>query len=221
MLKRKVCLLIFALVMVIFCNSAYAADDAYSFDITYTGEIVEKVDKNATVILQATDGTVYSNVRIKVDFISGPAKPTIIAYDTAGIGYNIMEFGYWGPETGFAVGGTFKNETPVVATYPEAGTYVVQLTLIDINNNNAVITAKQFTQTVAAATTSGNNNVGNTNNIVDNNNTIDNNNTVGNVANNGIEEIPQTGTSIWVYLSVALIAMAIVYVFSVIKKNRE
>lgn len=55
MLKRKICLLIFALVMTIFCNSAYAVDDAYSFDINYTGNIMENEDKNATVILQATE----------------------------------------------------------------------------------------------------------------------------------------------------------------------
>lgn len=211
MLKRRLCLLIAALAMVIFSNSVYAEDDAYSFDINYTGDIIENVDKNATVILQATEGTVYTNVRIKVDFISGPAKPTILAYDSAGIGYNIAELGYWGPETGFAVGGTFKNETPIVATYPEAGTYVVQLTLIDLNNNNEVITSKQFTQIVSSSTPPANNNI------------VDTNNSAANIANgnNVIEEIPQTGTSIWVYISVVLIAIAIIYAYSIFNNQRK
>ncbi len=203
-MRKKIFCLVFSLLIVLFCSSVYAADDAYSFDISYTGDIIEDQDKDATVILQATEGTVYSNVRIKVDFISGPAKPTILAYDSAGIGYNIAELGYWGPETGFAVGGTFKNETPIVATYSEAGTYVVQLTLIDLNNNNEVITAKQFTQTVLSATPSA-----------DTNNTVENT-TDG---NNVIEEIPQTGTSIWVYLSIILGIIAVIYIIPRLRKD--
>lgn len=195
-MRKKIFCLVFFLAVVVLCNSAYAADDAYSFDIVYTGDIIEGVDKNATVILQATEGKVYSNVRIKTDFVSGPAKPTILAYDSAGVGYNIAELGYWGPESGFAVGGTFKNETPIVATYSEAGTYVVRLSLLDLNNGNQVITSKEFTQTVLPATSSE-----------------DTNNTLDNTTNNIIDEIPQTGTSIWIYLGVLVGIVAIVYVY--------
>lgn len=210
-MRKKIFCLIFTLTIMLLCNSAYAVDDAYSFDIVYTGDIVEDQDKEATVILQATEGTVYSNVRIKVDFISGPSKPTILAYDSAGIGYNIAELGYWGPETGFAVGGTFKNETPIVATYKDPGTYVVQLTLIDLNNNNAVITSKQFTQVVLAAETDeDNNNTIGGNTIVDNNTTGE-----GNV----IDKIPQTGTSIWGYVIVVLGIATVIYVISRFKKQ--
>lgn len=195
----------FSLAIILLCSSVYAADDAYSFDINYTGDIIEDEDKNATVILQATEGTTYSNVRIKVEFLSGPAQPTIIAYDTTGTGYNIVEIGYWGPETGFAVGGTFKNETPVVATYPEAGTYVVRLSLLDLNNQEQVITSKEFTQTVLSATsTEIANNVAE--NMADENAVID--------------EIPQTGTSIWVYLSVILVTIGVIYVVSRRLKNK-
>lgn len=209
-MRKKLFYLVFLVAVILCCGSAYAVDDAYSFDIVYTGDIVEDEDKEATVILQATEGAVYSNVRIKVDFISGPSKPTILAYDSAGIGYNIAELGYWGPENGFAVGGTFKNETPIVATYPEAGTYVVRLTLIDLNNNNDIITTKEFTQTVLSATQPDNNNT--INNVVDNN--------VGNVANNTIEEIPQTGTSIWVYLIILLGVSAVIYVIAKYKYEK-
>ena len=211
-MRKKIICLIFSLAIILLCNSAYAVDDAYSFDIVYTGDIVEEQDKDATVILQATEGTVYSNVLIKVDFISGPSKPTILAYDSAGIGYNIAELGYWGPETGFAVGGTFKNETPIVATYKDPGTYVVQLTLIDLNNNNAVITSKQFTQVVLAEETDEDND-----NTVGNN-TVTDNNTTG--EGNVIDKIPQTGTSIWVYVIVVLGIAAVIYVISKFK-NQE
>lgn len=100
-----------------------------------------------------------------------------------------------------AVGGTFTNETPIKATYPEAGTYVSRLSLIDLNNSNAVITSKEFTVTVT-----------------DDNQVIEN---VTNVQNNVIEEIPQTGVSIWTYIivSIALI-VAILYARKLINKAR-
>lgn len=158
----------------------------YDFSLNYTGDIVKDEDKEATVVLDGVNATPYTNVRIKVDVISGPGVPSIVAYDSQGIGYNIIEFGYWGPEAGFAVGGTFNNETPIVARFPEAGTYVIQLALIDVNNNSQVITSKQFTI-----------------NVMENEPVIDEpavDNNISNEVNNVIEEIPQAGINIWTYL---------------------
>jgi len=208
-LGKKIFCLIFSLAIVLICNFSYAEDEAYSFDIVYTGDIIAGEEKTGIVILQATEGAVYTNVIIKVDFISGPANPTIIAYDSGGIGYNIVEIGHWGPETGFAVGGTFKNETPVYATFPEAGNYVVQLTLLDLNNANAVITTKQFTQVVLPAASTDDSNSGIGDSIVDN--TVE--------GNNIVEEIPQTGISIWVYISLLVMIFAIVYMIFGLRKR--
>ena len=113
----------------------------------------------------------------------------------------MAQIGYWGPPSGFAVGGTFTNETPIKATYPEAGTYVSRLSLIDLNNSNAVITSKEFTVTVT-----------------DDNQVIEN---VTNVQNNVIEEIPQTGVSIWTYIVVAVVLIvAILYARKLINKSK-
>lgn len=217
-MKKKIFLLSFILILIVTISCVYAtqpsnpvAGNGYDFEINYTGNIIEDEDKNATVVLEGTNATPYTNVRIKVDFVSGPSTPTIIAYDTNDIGYNIVEFGYWGPEAGFAVGGTFKNETPILARYLEPGTYVVRLSLVDVNNNETVITSEEFTQTVLASTPAEeppeDDSV--TNNIVTNN-----------VINNTITEIPQTGISIWVYIGVILAVVAIIYVASkLIKRN--
>lgn len=211
-MKKKIFLLTFILTLIMSITSVYATQPSvpttseYNFEINYTGNIIEDEDKEATVVLEGTEATPYTNVRIKVDFVSGPSTPSIIAYDTNGIGYNIVEFGYWGPEAGFAVGGTFRNETPILARYLEPGTYVVRLSLVDVNNNEAVITSEEFTQTVLASTPTeeppGENTV------------------TDNVVNNTIEEIPQTGVSVWVYMGVILAVAVIIYIVSkFIKKN--
>ncbi len=207
-MKRKIFLLTFILTLIISFANVYATEpstpttgNGYKFDINYTGNIIQNEDKNATVILEGTNATPYSNVRIKVDFVSGPSTPTIIAYDTNDIGYNIVEFGYWGPEAGFAVGGTFRNETPILARYLDPGTYVVRLSLVDVNNNEAVITSQEFTQTVVASTPTEEP-------------------TTNNILNNIIEEIPQTGVSIWVYIGVILGTIAIIYIVSKFIKKK-
>ncbi len=208
-MKKKIFLLSFILTLILSISTVYATDvstdSGYNFEINYTGNIIEDEDKEATVVLEGTEAAPYTNVRIKVEFVSGPSTPTIIAYDTNDIGYNIVEFGYWGPEAGFAVGGTFRNETPILARYTEPGTYVVRLSLVDVNNNEAVITSEEFTQTVLASTPIDE---GTTENITNN------------VVNNTIEEIPQTGVSIWTYIGVILAVIAIIYVaFKFINKK--
>ena len=212
-MKKKIFLLSFVLTLIITITNVYATQpsnpivgNGYDFEINYTGDIVEDEDKNATVVLQGTEATPYTNVRIKVDFLSGPSTPTIIAYDTEGIGYNIVEFGYWGPETGFAVGGTFRNETPILARYLDPGTYVVRLSLVDVNNNESVITSKEFTQTVVASTTTEETPA---ENIIEDN-----------IINNIVAEIPQTGISIWTYIGIILAVVIFIYIANkFIKKN--
>lgn len=141
-------LFIFILILATLTYATDVPNNGYAFNLNYQGEIKKNVQKDATVTLTGTNATPYTNVRIKIDLISGPATPELLATDSAGTTYNLAQVGYWGPPSGFAVGGTFTNETPIKATYPEAGTYVSRLSLIDLNNSNAVITSKEFTVTV-------------------------------------------------------------------------
>lgn len=188
-MKKIVSFALFIFILIV-ATLTYATDvpnNGYAFNVNYQGEIKKNVQKEGTVTLTGTNATPYTNVRIKIDLVSGPAMPEILATDSAGTTYNLAQIGYWGPPSGFAVGGTFTNETPIKATYPEAGTYVTKLSLIDLNNNNTVITSKEFSVTVT-----------------------DENQVVQNVTNNVIEEIPQTGISIWTYIISAVVIIAVI-----------
>lgn len=207
-MKRKI-LFVFMLCLLIFSTVALAADQGYEFNLKYDGEIIKNEAKSGSVTLSGTDATPYTNVRIKVDLVSGPATPKLIAYDSNGTEFDIAQIGYWGPPAGFTVGGTFTNETPITATYPEAGTYVTKLSLVDVNNNEAVITSKEFTITVKETID---------NNVIINNTVIENNT---NTENNVVENIPQAGISFWTYIIV--IAAVIVALWAIIYfvKNKK
>jgi len=190
------------LCLVLFSTFVLAADQGYEFNIEYEGEVIVGEEKDATVTLTGTEATPYTNVRVESEQISGPAKATIYAYDENGNKFDLSETGDWGPTSGFAVGGTFTNETPITITYPEAGTYVSVIRLVDLNNNNDVITSREFTVIVTeAGTTEPTNNV---------------------VANNTIENIPQAGISFWVYLIIiAAVVVAAWALISFTKNNKD
>ena len=178
--------------------------NGYEFIVAFEGEVKKDVPKNATVTLRGTNATPYSNVQIKVEKLSGPSTPKILATDSAGNTFDIAQTGAWGPSSGFAVGGSFENVTPIIATYDAIGTYVSRISLVDVNNSNAVITSKEFTVTVTEDTT--------------NNNTVANTTTTNNtVVNNTVSEIPKTGTSLWTYM---VIAITIILAAIMIKKYK-
>ena len=176
---------------IIFCSvSPVFAVDEYSFDLQYTGTIVKNVEKDAVVLLTGVNGTPHQTVQIKVD-ITGPATPKILATDSAGTEYDIAQLGYWGPPSGFAVGGDFVNRTPIKATFVEEGSYTIKLSLIDVNNPASVFATKTFNIEVYEDMPP----------VVEN---IIENNVV-----NSVDELPKTGTSVVEYaiyiISIALI----------------
>ncbi len=206
-MKRKI-LITFILSLLILSMVVFAADQGYEFFLEYEGNIIVNEPKDGVVTLTGTEATPYTNVRVESELVSGPANATIYAYDANGNKFDLSETGDWGPTGGFAVGGTFTNETPITAIYPEAGTYVSVLRLVDLNNNNTIITSKEFTVTVYE-----------TDPALGNNNVVGNN-TVA--TNNTIENIPQAGISLWVYLLV--ITAAVIGAWAVIyfvKNNKK
>lgn len=205
-MKRKFYLVILLLMMIVIMNFAYMpivrAADEYTFELTYTGDVVLNEEKNATVILRGTDATTYARVRIKVD-VEGPAMPKLLATDTDGVEHDIVELGYWGPETGFAVGGTFENNTAIKATFSAAGTYKITLSLINLDDNDAVITSKVETIEVLEDETAVANEI------------------VNGTETNAIEKLPQTGTSVTEYIIYAgIIIAAVAFGYCKINKVR-
>lgn len=182
---------------IVLCSvSVVFAQDEYSFDLQYTGTIVKNVEKDAVVLLTGVNGTPHTSVQIKVD-ITGPATPKILATDSTGTEYDIAQLGYWGPPSGFAVGGDFVNRTPIKATFIEEGSYTIKLSLVDLANGNAVITTKTFDIEVYED--------------VPGNNTVSN--VIDNAVGNTIEELPKTGTSVVEYV---MYIIAIVLIISII-----
>lgn len=206
-MKKKI-LVTFMLCLVLLSTVVLGADQGYEFFLKYEGDIVAGVEKNATVTLTGTEATPYTNVRVESVHVSGPAKATIYAYDANGNKFDLSETGDWGPTSGFAVGGTFTNDTKITAIYPEAGTYVSVLRLVDLNNNNDIITSKEFTITVKASETEQEPTVPDTNTSVV-------------PENNVIESIPEAGISWWIYLLV--IGAVVITAWAIIQfiKNKE
>lgn len=180
---------------IIFCSvSPVFAVDEYSFDLQYTGTIVKNVEKDAVVLLTGVNGTPHQTVQIKVD-ITGPATPKILATDSAGTEYDIAQLGYWGPPSGFAVGGDFVNRTPIKATFVEEGSYTIKLSLIDVNNPASVFATNTFNIEVYEDMPP----------VVEN--------IIGNNVTNTLDELPKTGTSVVEY---ALYIISIALVISVV-----
>lgn len=188
-MKKTIFIALFIFIVVV-STIIYATDSnpskGYSFKTVYEGEVEVNVPKKAKVSLIGTNATPYEKVRIKVD-IEGPAKPEILAVDSLGVTYDIAKIGYWGPDTGFKVGGTFENVTPVTITYPKEGTYVTTLSLVDVSSEETVITSEKNSVTVTEKP------------VIENN-----------VVNSTVEEIPKTGVSIWVYIAVATFLIALI-----------
>lgn len=205
MKKIKIISITLALLLMIAVSVFAAIDTTIHFDISYEGEVKVNEEKNASIILAGVDTPVHTNVRVKVD-IEGPATPKLLATDSNGTEIDIAEWGYWGPEAGFAIAGTFSNETPVKATFTEAGSYTITLKLIDVQNGNDILAEKSITIQVK-----GNETVGNE--IA---------NEVVNLTINGtVEELPKTGTSLLEYAIYAVILFALIYVGYQVMERRK
>lgn len=206
-------------ILVLFTTFVYAADE-YSFSLDYEGEVIVGEAKTANVKLSGNNAPTYTNVRIKVD-IQGPSTPKLLATDSAGNQYDIAQLGYWGPDAGFAVQGTFTNVTPVTATFDKAGEYTITLSLVDVstNANNTVITSRAIGVTVKDKAATDNTIQNTVSNTVQNTvaNTVTNN-----VVNNSIDKIPQTGTGMFEYsLCFIVTALTIVVGYIIIRNGKE
>lgn len=211
-MKKVLCmLLVLAVILTLDCL-VMAQDDEYSLTIDYNGNAFKNVPIQTNVNLIGKDATPYSNVRVKVD-VSGPATPIVKATDSAGTEYDIGQLGYWGPESGFAVGGTFTNTTPVTVTFPEAGLYEMVISLVNVQDSSIITQANGsvYVYEDEDELNAANNQI--------NNDIIDMNNTTG--MENAILELPKTGRSFGDYASlIAILFIITACGYWVIKKNK-
>lgn len=201
MKKIKIISVTLAFLLMISVACYAAIDSTIHFDISYEGEVKVNEEKSTLIILAGENTPVHSNVRVKVD-IEGPATPKLLATDSLGTEIDIAQWGYWGPESGFAIGGTFSNETPVKATFTEAGSYTITLKLLDVQNANDVLAEKAITIQVKA-------------------NEPAVNETVNEVVNEPANELPKTGTSLVEYVIYAVVLIAVIYLSYQIRQRRK
>ena len=184
------------------CIPVKAANEL-EFELKYYGDVVINETKDASVILRGTNATTYSNVRVKVE-VSGPGTPKLIAKDTNNLEFDLAQTGYWGPDQGFPVAGTFENETPIKATFNVAGTYTIKLSLVNMQASEAEIISKTYTIEVLEDAT--------------NVNEIEEEPTVDNNTENEVDKLPQTGTGIIEYIAYITIILALI-IFVYYKMN--
>lgn len=201
MRKIKIISIVLTILLTISIVSYAAIDTTIHFDISYEGTIKANEEKNTLIILAGDNTPLHTNVRVKVE-IEGPAKPKLLATDSLGTEIDIADWGYWGPEAGFAIQGTFTNETPVRATFTEAGTYTITLSLLDIQNANDILAQKAITIQVQSETP-----------IEDE--------TANEVIDEPAPELPKTGTSLVEYAIYAVILLAIIYFGYQIRERRK
>ena len=201
---KKLCCFIMATFLAIgmFCIPVKAANEL-EFELKYDGDVVINETKDASVILRGTNATTYSNVRVKVE-VSGPGTPKLIAKDTNNLEFDLAQTGYWGPDQGFPVAGTFENETPIKATFNVAGTYTIKLSLVNMQASEAEIISKTYTIEVLEDAT--------------NVNEIEEEPTVDNNTENEVDKLPQTGTGIIEYIAYITIILALI-IFVYYKMN--
>lgn len=203
-MKKLCCFIIVTFLAVgMICIPVKAANEL-EFELKYDGDVVINETKDASVILRGTNATTYSNVRVKVE-VSGPGTPKLIAKDTTSdLEFDLAQTGYWGPDQGFPVAGTFENETPIKATFNVAGTYTIKLSLVNMQASEAEIISKTYTIEVLEDAT--------------NVNEIEEEPTVDNNTENEVDKLPQTGTGIIEYIAYITIILALI-IFVYYKMN--
>jgi hypothetical protein len=129
---------------------------AAAFEFIAEGPSVVRQDETniGSVTLKGSEGNEagYSNARIKIELLSKPegaAIPELIAND-GNKDYDLLEIGYWGPASGFEITPDYHATTPLKATFYDPGEYTIKYSLVDVSNEEAVITEKTDTITVQA-----------------------------------------------------------------------
>lgn len=210
-MRKRLWLFITIAVVLIGGTMVLASAEDYSLFIDHSGNVLKDVPIQADVKLVGHNAPAYTNVRVKVD-ISGPGTPKLMATDSEGKQWDIAQIGYWGPESGFAVGGTFTNTTPVTATFSEAGLYEIKLSLVNVTDGSTIASSNEsiYVYRDQAELDEILNSANKINNTV---------NVANNTTNNVVENLPQTGTSIAEYAIYTAIIVAICLVGYMIIRN--
>lgn len=130
-----------------------AIRSTYAFEVNAPTTLKDTDDyTNASVRLYASEvnDLGYDAVLIKIE-VSGPdgGNAVIKAVDTNSTEWNMAEIGQWGPSSGFPVVKDYDATTNLThLSFDKAGEYTATFTLVDRNNNDAVLATGSHTITV-------------------------------------------------------------------------
>ena len=126
----------------------------YGFEVKGPETLVAGEQADAEATLKATDikGEGYTNVLIKVSaVVPEGGSVELLAVDSTGTTYDLIQTGQWGPDGGFPIGKDYNVTTPLKVTFSKAGTYQITMTLVDVADGNKVLATSTQTYEVAAA----------------------------------------------------------------------
>ena len=174
----------------------------YELKLDYTGDIIEEEAKEMEISYSSSMGRYYEHARLIVEATTPDgANVKLLANDSAGIEYDLIESG-WGDAQGYAIGGKdVKQALDVRGVFSEQGAYTIALRLIDRDNSDEVISEKTFSLVVKSKEE-----------------------TVEKEENAIIEEeeepteLPKTGINIYASIALILIVLAGSYIYYIKRK---
>ena len=198
----------------------------YNIDLTYSGNIIENIEKEMTLTISSSLGKNYEHARIVAEATTPDGgQVTLKGTDEQSLEHDIIQSG-WGDASGYEIGG--QNVQKVLSLrglFTKAGAYTIKIKLIDRDSSDAEIASKTFSLT--AITEEQNNNQTNNSGTTEgtNNNQTENitnpseENNVNTQKENLPQTLPKTGKNI--YIPIIILAIALITTGVVLQRKNK
>ena len=183
----------------------------YDIELTYTGDVIENVEKEMTLRISSALGKNYEHARIIAEATTpSGGQVTLKGTDEQQLEHDIIQSG-WGDASGYEIGG--QNVEKVLSLrglFTKAGAYTVKIILIDRDSSDAEIVSKTFSITALAEQT------GDTSD--EENITAEEENTTQNEQTENLPQtLPKTGRNI--FIPIVVVIIAVTSIIAVIKRK--
>jgi len=181
----------------------------YKIKLDYTGEIIKEEAKEMEISYSSAMGRYYAHARLIASATTPEgAEVKLLANDTAGLEFDLLENG-WGDAQGYEIGGKDVKQTlDVRGVFSKEGKYTITLKLIDRDNSDAVIAEETFDIDVKSEATTQDKEE----------NKTEEDNSVEGEAEKEPTELPKTGIDVYAPIALILIVIAGSYVYYIKRK---
>ena len=183
----------------------------YDIELTYTGDVIENVEKEMTLRISSALGKNYEHARIIAEATTpSGGQVTLKGTDEQQLEHDIIQSG-WGDASGYEIGG--QNVEKVLSLrglFTKAGAYTVKIILIDRDSSDAEIVSKTFSITALAEQTGDTSDEENI--PAEEENTTQNEQT-----ENLPQTLPKTGRNI--FIPIVVVIIAVTSIIAVIKRK--